>query len=195
MRRRGRVVVPALAAGVLVAASVPPWGLYGLAPVGLGLLAWRLAGLRARARVLAGLVFGIGLFGPTLEWATGFNAAGYGALVILEAAFFAGACLLTPSGRGRALAFPGAMTLARAARTIWPFGGFPMGGIPLGQAGGPLLATARVGGPLLVTGLAATAGVCLAELAHLAGWLPRRRAAAASRPAAGTLRRRRAVAA
>lgn len=151
--------------------------------MGLALLAWRLAGLRARARLLAGLAFGIGLFVPTLVWVTAFNAIGYGILVLLEAAFFAVACLVVPSGgrgavglSGRAwatlpvaLAFPGAVVLAEAARSAWPFGGFPMGGIPLGQASGPLLATARVGGPALVTGLAALGGVCLAEAAHLAG--------------------------
>ncbi|HZD64520.1 MAG TPA: hypothetical protein VE152_00310, partial [Acidimicrobiales bacterium] len=60
--RRGRVVLPALGAGVLVAASVPPWGYWELAFPGLGLLAWGLAGLRARHRALTGLVFGVALF-------------------------------------------------------------------------------------------------------------------------------------
>ncbi len=33
----------------------------------------------------------------------------------------------------------------------WPFGGLPLGGVFLGQAGGPLLDVARLGGPLLLT--------------------------------------------
>lgn len=167
--RRGRVLLPSLAAGLLVAGSVPPWGLWPLAGPGLGLLAWRLAGLPARSRMLAGLAAGIGLFGPTLAWAVAFNAAGYGLLVIVESAFLVGACLLVPPGRGRSPAFPGALVLAYAARSAWPLGGLPLGGIALGQAGGPLLGAARVGGPLLVTGLAAAAGVCLANLAHVVG--------------------------
>lgn len=167
--RRGRVALPSLAAGVLVALSVPPFGWWALAAFGLGGLAWRLAGLPARGRLLAGLLFGIGMFGPTLVWMTAFNAAGYGAVVVLEAAFFALAALVVPPGRGRALAFPTAITLAEAARSAWPLGGLPMGGIPLGQAGGPLLPAARLGGFLLVTGLAATAGVVLAEAAHAIG--------------------------
>ena len=33
----------------------------------------------------------------------------------------------------------------------WPFGGLPLGGVFLGQADGPLLQLARIGGPLLLT--------------------------------------------
>ena len=49
--------------------------------------------------------------------------------------------------RGRLLAFPGAFTLLEAVRMTWPFGGLPIGGVFLGQAGGPLLGAARLGGP------------------------------------------------
>ncbi|MGH9131223.1 MAG: apolipoprotein N-acyltransferase [Acidimicrobiales bacterium] len=166
--RRGRVALVSLAAGVLVALSLPPLGLWELGIVGLGVLAWRLGGLRPGARVLAGLMFGVGLFGPTLIWVTAFSAVGYVIVVGLEAAFFALASLAVPAGRGRSLVFPAVVTLASAARSAWPFGGLPMGGIVLGQAGGPLLGASRVGGPLLVTGLAALGGVCLAGLAPVA---------------------------
>ncbi len=162
--RFARIVVPSVVAGILVELSVPPLRLWELAFAGLGLLVWRLGGLSWKARLLAGLSFGIGLFAFTLIWVTGFNRPGYLILVVFEAGFFALSCALVPAGRGRALAFPAAVTLAEAARSAWPFGGLPMGGIPLGQASGPLLNTARVGGPLLVTGLTALGGVCLACL-------------------------------
>lgn len=165
--RLGVIAVPCLGAGVLVGLSVPPGRLWELGIAGLGLLAWRLHGLAWKARLLGGLCFGLGLFGLTLSWATAFSGIGYVLLVVLEAAFFGLACVLVPREEGRALAFPAALTLAGAARGAWPFGGFPMGGIPLGQVGGPLLGLARVGGPLLVSGLAALSGVCLAELVEL----------------------------
>jgi apolipoprotein N-acyltransferase len=44
-----------------------------------------------------------------------------------------------------------ACTLAEALRMTWPFGGLPLGGVFLGQAGGPLVQLARLGGPLLIT--------------------------------------------
>ena len=43
------------------------------------------------------------------------------------------------------------MTLAEAVRQTWPFGGLPIGGVFLGQADGPLLGVARLGGPLGLT--------------------------------------------
>lgn len=174
-----------MVAGGLVALSVPPLGWWPLAWLGLGLLAWRLSGLPARRRALAGLAAGIALFGPTLYFTTAFNLAGWGILVVGEALFWAVAATLVPPGReparsagppgrlarmvsqpaGLALAFPAVLVLAEAARDTWPFGGLPMGGIDLGQVAGPLAPALRLGGPLLVTGLAGLVGVTLANLA------------------------------
>ena len=56
------------------------------------------------------------------------------------------------------------LTLAEWARDSWPFGGVPPGGIALGQAGGPLLGTARLGGNILVAALTYLAGVALGNL-------------------------------
>ena len=157
---------------MLVAASVPPWGFWVLALPGLGLLAWRLPALRLRARMAAGLLFGLALFGPTLFWITEFHVVGFVALLLLESSFFVAACAAVPGRRppgGRRvqplpalLALPGAFVLAELARGNMPFGGLPMGGIPLGQAAGPLAPAARLGGPLLVTALAVLAGAALA---------------------------------
>jgi len=83
-------------------------------------------------------------------WAMQFTAAGYVALVLIEAASIGLACALCPAGRGRHVALPGLLVGAEWLRETWPFGGLPLGGLPLGQADGPLLDMARVGGPLLV---------------------------------------------
>jgi apolipoprotein N-acyltransferase len=162
--RRGRTALPALLAGGLLALSLPPWGFWPLGLVGAGLLYWRLAGLPLRARLGAGWLAGLGCYGPGLMWARTFNWYGALVLVVLEALFFAAAAGLTPPGRGRAPAFVGAATLAEAVRLTWPFGGLPIGGVFLGQAGGPLLPLARIGGPLLLTAGVWAGGLGLASI-------------------------------
>jgi apolipoprotein N-acyltransferase len=147
------VVLPALAAGVGLALSLPPWGLWVVALPAAGLLWWRLGDLRLRARLLAGWMAGLGLFVPGLWWALSFNVYGGIVLMAVEALALALACAASPPGRGRAPALAGAMVLAEALRSDWPFGGLPLGGIALGQVGGPLSGSDRLGGPLLVVGL------------------------------------------
>jgi apolipoprotein N-acyltransferase len=162
--RRGSLAMAAVVAGVLLALSLPPWGWWPLGLLGAALLYWRLAGLRARARLWTGWVAGLGCYGPGLMWARSFNWYGAALLIVLEALFFGAAALLTPPDRGRAPAFVAAGTLAEALRMTWPFGGLPLGGVFLGQAGGPLLQLARIGGPLLMGAAVWAAGVGLATL-------------------------------
>ncbi len=164
--RRGRVALPALAAGVGLALTLPPWGWWALGFPAAGLLWWRLGGLRPRTRLWAGWLAGLGCYGPGLMWARSFTLAGAVALIALEALFGAVACLAVPSRpmAARALAFPAAMALAEAARTSWPFGGLPIGGVFLGQAGGPVLGVARLGGPLGLTFAVYAGGVGVAAL-------------------------------
>jgi apolipoprotein N-acyltransferase len=99
-------------------------------------------------------------------WARAFNWYGAVILILLEALSFAAAGALTPRQRGRAPAFIAASTLVEAVRMTWPFGGLPLGGVFLGQANGPLLQLARLGGPLLMTAGVWAAGVALASAAH-----------------------------
>lgn len=162
---RGRVVVPSLVAGLLLAFSVPPFGWWPLAFVGAAVLFCRLEGLRWRSRLLAGWVAGFGCFVPGLWWAASFNWYGAVALMAVEALSMAIAATLVPASRWRVSAGAGAFTLLEALRVTWPFGGLPLGGIFLGQADGPLLETARVGGPLLLTALVWTGGAAIGELA------------------------------
>jgi apolipoprotein N-acyltransferase len=163
---RGRVLLPALASGVGLALSLPPWGFWVLAFPSAGLLWWRLGGLRPRTRLWAGWLAGLGLYVPGLLWARSFTVPGAIVLMIVEAAFTAAACLVVPAGPvvARVLAFPGALALAEAARTRWPFGGLPIGGVFLGQAGGPFLGVARLGGPLGLTLVVYLGGAGLAAL-------------------------------
>ena len=51
----------------------------------------------------------------------------------------------------------------------WPFGGLPLGGVFLGQARGPLVELARLGGPLLITAGVWAGGVAVAHSARPVG--------------------------
>ncbi len=188
--RRGGVAVPSMVAGVGLALSLPPWGFWILAYPAAGLLWWRLGDLRPRARLWAGWLAGLGCFVPGLFWARSFTVPGAIALIAIEALFPAVACLLVPTGSigVRAIAYPAAMTLAEAARMTWPFGGLPIGGVFLGQAGGPVLGMARLGGPLLLTAAVYVGGVGVAclylavtEIVTRSSWYERSRGAGSGR--------------
>jgi apolipoprotein N-acyltransferase len=143
----------------------------------MAVLAWRLRGLGTGWRVLAGLAFGTGLYGLTIFWVTEFHVAGWVGLVVLQALFYAAAAGLTPPGPGVPFALPAAVVLTEAVHDVWPVGGIPIGGITLGQAGGPLVGIARLGGPLLL----ASAVTCMAcGIAAVAARGDRRRAGLAA---------------
>ncbi len=186
--RRGRVVVPALVAGIGLALSLPPWGSWIVAGPAAGLLWWRLGGLRPGQRLLAGWAAGLGLFVPGLWWALSFNIYGGVILMVVQSLALALACAVSPPGRGRSAALAGAMVLAEALRSSWPFGGLPLGGIALGQAGGPLAGSARLGGPLLLVGLVWLGGAGLGGIGSAVGRAVDRRRSAC-RPSDAPARR------
>lgn len=164
-RTRGLALV-ALLAGVVTALSLPPWGWWPLGVVGAALLAWLLEDLGARARLLAGAGFGVGLFTPGLWWMHEFHVLGALVVMAVEAFFVTVAVAVAPGGRWNAIALPCALVVAEAARGVVPVGGVPLAGMGLGQAAGPLGGTARVGGELLVVGVTVLAGAGLAQLAR-----------------------------
>jgi apolipoprotein N-acyltransferase len=111
---------------------------------------------------------GIGQFLIGCSFASQFTAIGYIVLVVFEACFIAVAFALAPRAKGRYLALAGLLTLGEYAREHLPFGGLPIGGIALGQAGSPLAPLARLGGPILVTGATYLAGIGLCAFARAA---------------------------
>ena len=165
---RARLVATGLAAGVLLTASLPPFGWWPLALAGAAVLAAALRGQPWSRRLLAGFAAGLGLFGPGLWWMTEFSAPGYVAATIVEAAILAVVMVAVPPGTGRFVAFPVALVLAGAAAGHWPFGGLPLASIPLGQADGPLAPAARLGGHLLLTALVGMVGASLAAVGERA---------------------------
>lgn len=164
-RRRALGALGALGAGLVLCLSLPPWGWWPLAPVGLVLLDRLVAGQPARARFARGALVSVGIFGPSLIWIAALTAPGYLVAIALYAVMIGGAVALTPPGRGRWLALPGIWALVELIRWSWPFGGVPIGNLAIGQVDGPLAPVLRVGGALLLllvtlfVGMAAAAAV------------------------------------
>lgn len=156
----------ALFAGVLVALSLPPWGWWPLAFVGLALL-YRVVERRSpRGRLLLGWLFGVGMFGIGWFWFGEFTGPGAVLSIAAESLFMGVAMVLVPPNAGRVAAFPAAIVLAEAARGAWPFEGLPLAGVALGQVAGPLAPFARVGGGLGLLLLSALLAVAVAETAR-----------------------------
>lgn len=163
-RRVARIGLPVLG-GALVGLSLPPLAPWPLGVIGMAIVICSLSGRSWAGRLGAGLLAGLGQFAIGLAWAIQFNVAGYVVLVIAESAIIGLGLSLTP-GRGamRIPAAAAALTLAEWVRETWPFGGLPLGSATLGQMGGPLQFSARLGGPLLVLFTLALAGGGLGEL-------------------------------
>lgn len=154
-----------LLCGLLVAASMPPWGWWPLAFVGIAGLGVALdAAPTRRRRALIGWCFAAGWLYPAMGWMWYLSAPGY----IVASAAFAGyhalAAAVVPQGRWRPVGRAAAHTVAEAVRLFWPFGGVPLATLPIGQAGGPLLGVARIGGVVGLTWLVFQVGFALAAL-------------------------------
>lgn len=151
----------AVAAGAAIALALPPAGWWPAAAVGIGLWSWTLRDRRWAARLGLGALVGATHFLVALAWVPEFTLPGYFLLVALETLFWALASVAA-TGRWAPLGLAGALMLAEAARYNFPFEGLPLAGIDLGQAGGPLLPAARLGGGYAVTLAVALLGAGLA---------------------------------
>ena len=155
----------AVLAGALLATSMPPRSAWYTAPAGAALLTWALLAKPWRQRLLIGVAAGSAFFLPTLGWLTDFSPAGFGAILVVEVALFATAMLLVDPRPARWWTVPAALVALEAIRARFPFGGFPIPGMALGQLDGPFAAAAPLGGALLITGLATAAGAAITGIA------------------------------
>ncbi|MDW3216298.1 MAG: apolipoprotein N-acyltransferase [Ilumatobacteraceae bacterium] len=152
-------------AGVLVALAMPPWGFWPLAFVGIVCFELALGDESIRSRrAWAGLAFGLPWMVIGMAWMWFLTAPGYLVTSLLFASLHAAAAAIAPTGRWRVIGRPAAHTLAEIVRMLVPFGGVPLATIGISQAGGPLLAVARVGGVILLTWLVFQIGVAIAQL-------------------------------
>ena len=162
-------LILAAAAGAALLLALPPFDLWPLAIVGVGLLAVATHRRRLRAGFGLGFLAGAVLFYPLLHW-TSF-AAGWLPWALLstaEAVFFgltglATAWLRPLLDRYRGLLWPPLLGLLwvtqEALRDRAPFGGFPWGRLAFSQADAPVLRLAALGGaPAVTFGVGAAAG-------------------------------------
>lgn len=173
-----RALLRSVVAGLLIAASVPPWGWWPLAFLGIAMWDRLLRDARPRARFVRSTVLAIAWFAPAMLWMVDLTAPGYPVAVVIFALYVGVAGLAVP-GRASAswirwLALPAAFTLAEAARCTFPFGGVPLATTAMGQADAPLAQLARIGCAIGVTFAVAVVGVALSALwerRHLFGAL------------------------
>lgn len=178
---RWRHLLCALAGGLLVAFSLPPWGFWPLAFAGVVVFELGTRHLvRRRDRALAGFVFGVGWMYLGLAWMWFLTVPGYLVAAALFAGLHAAAAAAAPTGPWGLIGRPAAHTLAEIVRITVPFGGIPLASLGISQAGGPLLGAARLGGVVLLTWIVLQTGTTAADaIARVAA---RRREPAVSGP-------------
>lgn len=161
---RARLAVRCVAAGACLALSVPPYGWWPLAFVGIALLDRLIAGQPAKHRFRrTWLVCATWLY-PTMLWMVDLTLPGYVIACGTYAAYFGAAVALAPANRWRWLALPGAFVLAEWARWSWPFGGVPLSTLAMSQAAAPLNFTVRLAGTLVLVFIVVLIGVGLSAL-------------------------------
>jgi apolipoprotein N-acyltransferase len=164
--RRERLALAAacVGTGALLCLSLPPFGWWPLAAVGLVGLDRLIADQPAASRFARGWLVALGCFVPSLSWMTALTAPGYVIACAAYAGMLGAGIAAAPPGRGRWLALAGTWTLAELVRWTWPFGGVPLANLAVGQVSGPLWPVLRVGGSLLLVLVSVLAGQAVAAL-------------------------------
>ncbi|MCU1367112.1 MAG: lnt [Ilumatobacteraceae bacterium] len=162
-RRPTKKAFVALGAGVPVALSLPPWGLWPLAFVGIIVFETALGEDPSRGtRFRYGWLFAAGWLFPGMVWMWFLTAPGYLLATALFATFHGLAALVAPTGRWRVIGRAAAHTLAEALRFCFPFGGVPLASLAISQSAGPLVGVVRIGGAVLLTWITFQIGIAIA---------------------------------
>ncbi len=159
------VIVRCIAAGLCLAASVPPWGWWPLAFVGVAIWDRLLADASWRARLLRSWLVATAWLYPALLWMWDLTGPGYIVAAGVFALYFGVVSIAVPAREPwRWIALPAAIVLAEIARWTFPFGGVPLATLAMSQADAPLAQAARLGNAIFVSGLVAVVGVALSAL-------------------------------
>ena len=146
-RRDPAAARPRVGAGALVAASLPPWGWWPLAFVGIAILDRLVADRPARVPLRPHLAVRRGLAGAR----HGLDVVPHRARLHRRRGVLRRLPRAWPRPSPRAAAggawrCPAALTVAEAVRFAFPFGGVPLASLGISQAARPLSQTARLGG-------------------------------------------------
>ncbi len=137
--------------GALISLSLPPYGLWALAPICLGVYLKISEDKSFRRQLINAFSLWMGYFTISLVWMTDLTVPGWLVATPVQAFIMAIPMALIPSaGRGRALAIPSALVVGESIRWVVPFGGVPMSNLALGPIDTYLVDVVRVAGPLLL---------------------------------------------
>ena len=141
-------------AGLLVAASMPPWGWWPLGFIGVAL--YGATALRRRESSFStGFLFAAAWFFPSLAWMWFLTTPGYIAAIIIFsvmhglASYIAATLSITDHSHRTALII--CHSLAEVLRLSFPFGGVPLATLAIGQVSGPLAGLAPLMGVIGIT--------------------------------------------
>ena len=162
--RRPRLV--AVAAGLLIAAGLPPWGWWPLSLIGIGTWFTNTEGRRSSARFWLSVLTGVAWATPATLWMFDLTAAGWPVAVAIFSVLAGVVGLATPpDGRtARRVAFPAALVLVELIRWNVPFGGTPIATYAMIGVSTPWWITARTFGSPGLTVAMAFAGIALIDL-------------------------------
>lgn len=162
--------------GLLVAASLPPWGFWPLAFVGIAVFETAVQNAATgRQRMASGWLFAAFWLFPGMVWMWFLTIPGYLIAVAMFAGMHAVAAWAAPRGRWRVIGRPAAHTLVEALRFCFPFGGVPLSSLPISQAAGPFASVSRVGGAVLLTWFVFQIGFALSGPSPVVPALARKR--------------------
>ncbi|HVT21664.1 MAG TPA: apolipoprotein N-acyltransferase [Mycobacteriales bacterium] len=170
----------AVLAGLAMWSALPPLNWWPAAVVGVAAMTWLVRGRRLRAAAGLGYLTGLGMWVPTVSFLQPIGVDAWVAVALIESLWLLGlavAVRLVERLRwwplGVALLWVGQEFL----RSRWPFHGFPWARLAFGQADGPLVRLAALGGAPLVSFAVALGGGLLAYLVLEGGVRRRRRPA------------------
>lgn len=158
--------------GLLVALSMPPWGFWPLAFLGVAGMDFLLDNQSARVRLARGSFVAAGWLFPSMIWMWDFSPMGYITAGVGFSLFYGVAGVLCPPDRKlRWLALPALLVLVGYLRWRWPFGGVPLSTLAMSQSGSPLLETSRIFGSLFIVWLVGLGGVSIAAIIRRDWWI------------------------
>ena len=141
-------------AGLLVAASMPPWGWWPLGFIGLAM--YGSVAVRHREKSFSlGFLFATAWFLPSTAWMWFLSAPGYLVAILIFSVLhgFASyiASKLSINDQSHRSALIVCHSLAEVVRLSFPFGGVPLATLAIGQVAGPIAGLAPLMGVIGIT--------------------------------------------
>ena len=141
-------------AGLLVAASMPPWGWWPLGFIGLAM--YGSVAVRHREKSFSlGFLFATAWFLPSMAWMWFLSAPGYLVAILIFSVLhgFASyiASKLSINDQSHKSALIVCHSLAEVVRLSFPFGGVPLATLAIGQVSGPIAGLASLMGVIGIT--------------------------------------------